>query len=240
MANKLYDENSVKAVADAIRAKNGSTEQYKLADMPQAIENIQSVPEGNCWDYIEDFKISPFAETGETLNVVLPKYVRSLYRSFAAAYGQEKVKYKTLIVSKPDEAEYPVTSISEIFYYNRGTEELYINFDTSHVTNFLSLFDLNGVLHSIYGVFDLSSVTKSVGLAFDCNSLKKITFKAETIHYSISFIHCGNLSDESIQSIIDGLAQVETAQTITFHANVKAKLTEEQIAVINEKGWTLA
>lgn len=240
MANKLYDENSVKAVADAIRAKNGSTEKYKLADMPLAIENIQTIPEGNCWDYIEDFKISRFAETGETLNVVLPKYVRSLYRSFAAAYGQEIVKYKTLIVSKPDEAEYPVTSISEIFYYNRGTREFYMNFDTSHVTNFSSLFDLHGVLHSVYGVFDLSSMKKSVGLAFDCYSLKKITFKAETIHYSISFIHCGNLSDESIQSIIDGLAQVETAQTITFHANVKAKMTEEQIATINEKGWTLA
>lgn len=240
MANKLYDENSVKAVADAIRAKNGSTERYKLADMPQAIENIQSVPEGNCWDYIEDFKISRFAETSETLKVVLPKYATSLYRSFSAKYGEERVQYKTLIISKSNEAEYPVTSISEIFYYNRGTEELYINFDTSHVTNYSSLFDLRGVLHSIYGVFDLSSVTKSVGLAFDCNSLKKITFKAETIHYSISFIHCGNLSDESIQSIIDGLAQVETAQTITFHANVKAKMTEEQIATINEKGWTLA
>lgn len=240
MANKLYDENSVKAVADAIRAKNGSTEQYKLADMPQAIENIQSVPEGNCWDYIEDFKISRFAETSETLKVVLPKYATSLYRSFSAKYGEEGVQYKTLIISKSNEAEYPVTSISEIFYYNRGTEELYINFDTSHVTNFLSLFDLHGVLHSIYGVLDLSSVTKSVGLAFDCYSLKKITFKAETIHYSISFIHCGSLSDESIQSIIDGLAQVETAQTITFHENIKAKLTEEQIATINEKGWTLA
>lgn len=240
MANKLYDENSVKAVADAIRVKNGSTEKYKLADMPLAIENIQTIPEGNCWGYIEDFKISRFAETGETLNVVLPKYVRSLYRSFAAAYGQEIVKYKTLIVSKPDEAEYPVTSISEIFYYNRGTEEFYMNFDTSHVTNFSSLFDLHGVLHSVYGVFDLSSMKKSAGAAFNCNSLKKITFKQGTICYSISFMNCGSLSDESIQSIIDGIAQVTTAQTITFNAAVKAKLTEEQIAAINEKGWTLA
>ena len=67
MANKLYDENSVKAVADAIRAKNGSTEQYKLADMPQAIENIQTIPEGNCWDYIQNFKISPFIEPMDVL-----------------------------------------------------------------------------------------------------------------------------------------------------------------------------
>lgn len=240
MANKLYDENSVKAVADAIRAKNGSTEQYKLADMPQAIENIQSVPEGNCWDYIEDFKISRFAETSETLKVVLPKYATSLYRSFSAKYGEEGVQYKTLIVSKSDETEYPVKSMTETFYYNRGTEELYINFDTSHITNYSGLFDLNGVLHSVYGAFDLSSMTKSVGAAFNCNSLQKITFKQETIHYSISFVNCSKLSDESIQSIIDGLAQVETAQTLTLNATVKAKLTEEQIAIINEKGWTLA
>jgi len=240
MANKLYDENSVKAVADAIRAKNGSTEQYKLADMPQAIENIQTAPEGDWRDYISTFQIYHRAQTDETLNVVLPKYAQNLHRSFSALYGQEGVKYKTLIVSKPDEAERPVTSISEIFYYNRGTSEFYMNFDTSKVTNFSNLFDLNGVLHTIHGMFDLSSVKKSVGRAFDCYALKEITFKAGTVHYSISFINCSKLSNDSIQSIIDGLAQVETAQTITFHATVKAKLTEEQIATINEKGWTLA
>lgn len=42
MAKKLYEESSVQAIANAIRAKNESTTQYKLAEMAAA---IQAIPE---------------------------------------------------------------------------------------------------------------------------------------------------------------------------------------------------
>lgn len=42
MAKKLYEENSVKAIANAIRSKNGSTDTYKIAEMANAISNISS------------------------------------------------------------------------------------------------------------------------------------------------------------------------------------------------------
>ncbi len=42
MAKKLYEENSVKAIADAIRSKNGSTDTYKIGQMADAINNISS------------------------------------------------------------------------------------------------------------------------------------------------------------------------------------------------------
>lgn len=40
MANKLYDEASVQAIANAIRAKNGSTETYTIAEMAPAIQAL--------------------------------------------------------------------------------------------------------------------------------------------------------------------------------------------------------
>ena len=40
MANKLYNDTSVKAIADAIRAKNGKTDTYTVAEMATAITNI--------------------------------------------------------------------------------------------------------------------------------------------------------------------------------------------------------
>lgn len=43
MAKKLYDEASVQAIADAIRAKNGSTATYKIAEMAGAILELTSV-----------------------------------------------------------------------------------------------------------------------------------------------------------------------------------------------------
>jgi hypothetical protein len=68
--------------------------------------------------------------------------------------------------------------------------------------------------------------------------LKNITFEGE-IGKNISFIHSSLLSAESIQSIIDGLVTVETAQTLTLHSDVTAKLTTEQFNTISSKNWEL-
>lgn len=43
MAKKLYEESSVKAIANAIRGKNGSTDTYKIGDMAAAIDAISGV-----------------------------------------------------------------------------------------------------------------------------------------------------------------------------------------------------
>ena len=40
MANKLYNDTSVKAIADAIRAKNGTTNTYTIDEMAGAINDI--------------------------------------------------------------------------------------------------------------------------------------------------------------------------------------------------------
>ena len=77
---------------------------------------------------------------------------------------------------------------------------------------------------------------------YHCYALKNISFVAGCIKKSISFAQSDKLTDESIQSIIDGLADLtgQTAQTITFHPDVKNKLTEEQIASVTSKNWNIA
>ena len=40
MANKLYNDTSIKSIADAIRAKNGKTDTYTVAEMAGAINDI--------------------------------------------------------------------------------------------------------------------------------------------------------------------------------------------------------
>lgn len=42
MAKKLYEENSIKSIADSIRKKNGGTATYKVGDMAAAIEALPS------------------------------------------------------------------------------------------------------------------------------------------------------------------------------------------------------
>lgn len=61
------------------------------------------------------------------------------------------------------------------------------------------------------------------------------------ITLSISFAQSNLLTNESVQSIIDCLADLtgQTAQTLTLHADVGAKLTDAQKATITAKNWTL-
>lgn len=105
---------------------------------------------------------------------------------------------------------------------------------TKDVREFLQ----NSGIEEIEIPFNFSNVTLCDN-AFKCSFLRKILFENETIKVSIA-IPSQVLSDESIQSIIDGLATVETAQTLTLSATVKAKLTETQLATITNKNWNLA
>lgn len=74
-----------------------------------------------------------------------------------------------------------------------------------------------------------------------CRSLTELTILNGTFGTSIGFGDSPLLSDASIQSIINALADLTgaTAQNVTFHADVGGKLTAAQKAAITAKNWTL-
>lgn len=72
-----------------------------------------------------------------------------------------------------------------------------------------------------------------------CTSLIEVRFTPESIKQNISFTQSSQLSDESIQSILDGLATVSTTRTLSLNSAVYAKLTEEQKQSATDKGWTI-
>lgn len=93
-------------------------------------------------------------------------------------------------------------------------------------------------LRSITGALDMTG-NGSSNMWQACYALENISFVPGTIGASLTFKHSSLLTDASIQSIIDGLAEVETAQTLTLHAAVGGKLTDAQKATITAKNWTL-
>lgn len=103
-------------------------------------------------------------------------------------------------------------------------------------------FNGRGAIENIIGELDFSFIgnANSQNAAFNkCNSLKEIRFTKESIKYNLSFTQSSQLSDESIQSILDGLANVPTTQTLSLNSGVYAKLTEEQKQSATDKGWTI-
>ena len=74
-----------------------------------------------------------------------------------------------------------------------------------------------------------------------CADLENIILEG-VVENGLDFHWSPKLTNESVQSIIGVLADLtdKTALTLTLHADVKANLTEEQIAQITSKNWTLA
>lgn len=72
-----------------------------------------------------------------------------------------------------------------------------------------------------------------------CTSLIEVRFTPESIKQNLAFTQSSQLSDESIQSILDGLANVSTTRTLSLNSEVYAKLTEEQKQSATDKGWTI-
>ena len=97
-------------------------------------------------------------------------------------------------------------------------------------------------LKYIRGEIDMSLVTSSLNYFYSCGQLVEVRFKKETIFVDLS-ITSANLSDASIESIIDGLAYItgqSTKPTLTLRNSVGIKLTDAQKARITDKGWILA
>lgn len=141
---------------------------------------------------------------------------------------------KKVILNMPNECRYMRTTFKGCSLL----EEVVLNFSTKNVVEYKEAFGGDRKLKRIIGAVDFTSAD-DVSYMFDgCNELETVRFAPNTLSISISLSGCGKLVSESIQSIVEGLATVTSAQTLTL---AKATvLTDEQKATINAKGWTLA
>lgn len=129
--------------------------------------------------------------------------------------------------------------------YDNKIKKITLNVDTSKCTGFFNAFKNMRGLEVIDGTpLDLSSVVgtmyyPSLNGMFDyAYALKEVSFVENTIKINISFGNLPNLNNKTKQSIFDGLATVDTAQTLTLHANTK--ILQSQVDSANAKGWTVA
>lgn len=114
-----------------------------------------------------------------------------------------------------------------------------VGINTSKVTDFTWMFQNSGI-EVIDEPLDFSSAKGANAFAGN-TTIREVRLVAGSLKISAMF-PSANLSDGSVQSIIDGLADLTggTQQTLTLSATVTAKLTEEQIATITNKNWVVA
>lgn len=149
-------------------------------------------------------------------------------RSFFAACLVDKIDYYINCGKAQD--------INRMFQSCTNLKFLY-GLDMSSALNCQLIFDGCKVLETIQESLNFSKITSNVNCFRETISLVNVRFVPESIKISIT-IPSPVLSAESIQSIIDGLATVETAQTLTLNANLK--ILQSQVDAANAKGWTVA
>ncbi len=162
--------------------------------------------------------------------------------------------------------KYPIVcngSAECIFYTNKTVwEDKVLQVDFSKATSLFGAFYGSSIAHigkcdfssatNINAVFQacgaqtIEEVVSHAGLAWAgafnrATNLESIAFSG-VIGTSISFINSALLTTASVNSIINALKDLTgaTAQTLTLHADVKNKLTQEQKNAIKAKNWTLA
>ena len=109
--------------------------------------------------------------------------------------------------------------------------------DTSNVTNMSYMFYGDELLQTI-PLLNARSVTDISGAFYRCIKLENLGgFKDLSVdldlHYSFG------LTYESIMNVINNLAVVNTTKSLKLHSNTYTKLTDEDIAIATNKGWTV-
>lgn len=229
-------------IADAIREKTGEATTYKPEQMAAGIGDVYEAGKAavnvagvlkfvSNGGSVENLFYRADFQGMDEVTIEMPNSPESLSQMFAFVVGLRKVTLKNLPKQAYNGYRFMyggtdnLTSIEEL--------ELPDGIAFSNWTNFARYAPL---LKSIMGRIDLSECTVVTNCFQNCTSLEDVSFMPKTIPLSISFANSPNLSADSIDSIVNGLASV-SGQTLTVHPNVAAKITETDVT---GKGWTLA
>lgn len=188
-----------------------------------------------------DGDISKYATSLSFMNAVFPDDYEitisvqnlSTMPSFRGTKGVTKVTLTDVSLDKQYTAY-------QFLYLSQSIEELVLE-DGIRFGSAGLLCNSAGALRRVIGAMDMSGVNAD-NLWGGCYELEEIRFVPTTIVANVGFQHSSKLSADSIQSIIDGLADLtgQTQQTLTLHNAVGSKLTDAQKAAITAKNWTLA
>nr|DAJ16908.1 MAG TPA: hypothetical protein [Caudovirales sp. ctMlE25] len=225
MSDLVYFKKSkLDALADKINEKCGGVEPISLDEMVAKAEDIRLI------EMLESRTALGYAMAYSSLS------------TFPYFKVNETVKSMNYFCINSKFTNFPKLDTSKVKTFEYAFSNCYIKeitIDSSSATNMIGAFSSNNYLVTI-SKLDVSKCVTADSLKNTfhyCTSLKNVSFVENSIHVSVSFAYCSLLSAESVQSIIDGLATVTTAQTITFYKDIA--LSDEQKQIINDKGWTL-
>ena len=224
----------------SFRARFGET--HNISDGGYERGYAKGYAEGrDIWNYVRSiagaFQNNTFpAGTNLVLNVPnlsLSVNEGNLNYTFRNTTGLESITLKCTTRGIPMNAHGAFSRCSDLEFLDLSEFNTTFGVSTDVFYSCTSLEEISG---------EIENTTTNWTLWFSsCVKLREVRFKANSIKGAFTIAQSPLLSAESIQSIVDGLADMTggTSYKLALHADVKAKLTEEQLATIAAKNWTM-
>lgn len=133
-----------------------------------------------------------------------------------------------------------VTNMGSMFTGCGELEALDLSgFDTSKVANMgMMFYNCTSLATLILTGWNFNACTTSNAVFYGCTSLTTIIGPVYNISTNLDLSKCP-LTADSAMVIVNGLANVSSAKTISLKASTYDELTAEQIAVATQKGWAV-
>ena len=160
--------------------------------------------------------------------------VTNMAQMFYGDYSLEEVDISALNTSS-------VTNTQGMFASCRSLRKLDLkHFNTIKVTNFGNMFEGCYNLYDLdFSSLDTSAVAANTTISMftQCENLTNL--KVGKITTNFKFSNCNKLSHDSLMNVINALEPTDTTLTLTIGSTNIAKLTESELAIATEKGWTV-
>ena len=201
--NKLYEENDIQAIANAIRSKNGSSDTYTVAQMGTAISNIPSGGGG----FPANTKFA--YNDSSVFNTLIPQIasVSSQYTDMSYLF------YHSSGLTSVDMTDWDtsnVTAMNQMFGSCSSLQSANLSgLDTSSVVSFDSMFNGCGSLSSVNlrnWVLDNSLNLNFYRMFYGCSNLTSIDLSSWTDNTSLS----GYVIPYNISGMFQGCTNLQT------------------------------
>lgn len=251
MAKYVIEETTLTNTANAIREKTGKTDAITPTNFATEIASIQGGG-GSANEYF-DLVVESGTQIYRTSIKALP--VVDFKDKTSMSYAFDNLRAMTKIDGIINTEK--VTNISNAFNSCNSLLEI-PQFDTSNVTNFFYAFygtndlvslpafecgkaeNINYMISSITNQNDL----KNVGGFINLGQAYSVDVSANYSNYTLALSARQKLTHDSAMNIINGLYDIASKgvamQKVIFSSQTLALLTEDEIAIATNKGWTIS
>lgn len=248
MSKVLVSENNLSAIADSIRAKNGTQETYTPGEMSVAIDNLPSG--GDTSEYFTE-TINPMSGYSGVAKMIkkipsdttLPSGTTEMRYAFYGCMNLESLPMlDTSNVTRFDWAFRSCRKITSIPLYdmskNTNLETTFYGcvsietiplFNTQNVTSWYGTF-MNCTKLKTLPLFNTSKADNMYNLCSGCQALENVPLldTAKVSNLSYSFSGCYKLTNESLNNILKMCANSRVTSNKTLY---KVGLTSAQATI---------